>query len=479
MKRAIPPGLPRSAWIVLVALLLFRSITYALTDFSATGDGVTYMKNAGLIGTHHILPPLSVQPNAYAWLLSWFQVHKDPAAALQRIGRTQQLLDASIVITLCWLAMKLLGRTKPWLLVGAWTLIVFQPFTGIWSRTIYTEQTVSFLSFAGFLVLSASLFNRQSKSIALLGIGAAGAALGLASILRSDVLALNTVLLLGIILYLSFLAGNWLRWRRLKILTLILAYIAIPLLMSTYQYASSGEFGIFNNKRDLESYFGWIRTWPATPREYEVFAFLSQRQSWTLDNYPAKAFDSTEEKKAFSDIMEQWKKQYFATSATIDAQFNALTREKISKNPIRHYILNPIQRMYYFWVSKDGSQFYTIPYGLKRPISTAVAGLIFLARLLMIALFMAGFAGLILKLKKDRWSFAAENWLFFFCWLSCVYVLLRTFELGLLSSFMIAGLMELRFISIAMPFFLLGALLGAHQLTGREQPALRLGNRAR
>jgi len=203
MKRAIPPGLPRSAWIVLVALLLFRAITYALTDFSATGDGVTYMKNAGLIGTHHILPPLSVQPNAYAWLLSWFQVHKDPAAALQRIGRTQQLLDASIVITLCWLAMKLLGRTKPWLLVGAWTLILLQPFTGIWSRTIYSEQTVSFLSFAGFLVLSASLFNRQSKSIALLGTGAAGAALGLASILRSDVLALNTVILLGIILCLS------------------------------------------------------------------------------------------------------------------------------------------------------------------------------------------------------------------------------------------------------------------------------------
>ena len=119
--------------------------------------------------------------------------------------------------------------------------------------------------------------------------------------------------------------------------------------MSTYQYASSGEFGTFNNNRHNEGYFGWIRTWPANPREYEVFAFLSQRQSWTLDNYPAKAFDSTQEKKAFSDIMEQWKREYLAPSAAIDAQFQALTREKISKNPIRYYILNPIQRMYYFW----------------------------------------------------------------------------------------------------------------------------------
>jgi hypothetical protein len=34
----------------------------------------------------------------------------------------------------------------------------------------------------------------------------------------------------------------------------------------------------------------------------------------------------------------------------------------------------------------------------------------------------------------------------------------------MLSAYMIAGLMELRFISIAMPFFVVGALLGARML---------------
>jgi hypothetical protein len=111
------------------------------------------MKTARFIGLHLNLPPLSIQPHAYAWLLSWFQVHRDSALALQRIGRVQQFLDFSMIVTLCWLAFNFLGRSRPRLLVGAWILIILQPFTGIWSRTIYSEQSVSFFSFAGFLVL--------------------------------------------------------------------------------------------------------------------------------------------------------------------------------------------------------------------------------------------------------------------------------------------------------------------------------------
>lgn len=459
--------------MVLITLALFRAITYLLSDVSASGDGVNYLNNASYIGTHRILPPLAVQPNAYGWLLSWFQVHKDPDGALLRIGRVQQLLDFSIVMTLCWLALQMLGRSKPWLLVGAWTLILLQPFTGIWSRTIYSEQTVSFLSFAGFLALSVFLFRHQGKRTTLLGVALAGAALGLASILRSDVLALNTVLLLGLTIYLAFLAGNWLRWRRQKILAMVLAYIAVPLMMSSYQYASSGEFGIVNNNRLHEGYFGWMRTWPATPSEYEVFSFFSQNHAWTLDNYPTKAFDSAAEKKEFASIMDEWKKQSLAPSPTIDARFRALTQAKIRQHPLRHYLFNPLRRMFFFWVNKDGSQFYTVPYSLQRPISTAAAGLILLIRLLLIGLFLAGIWGLMARVKRNQWSVQPDNWLSLFCVLACAYALLRTLELGVLSSFMIAGLMELRFISIAMPFFLVGALFGAQTLTERGRPSQR------
>lgn len=467
MQRPMPRALPGSAWIVVFSLLFFRVITYALTDFSVSGDGVSYMKTASFIGSHRILPPLSIQPHAYAWLLSWFQVNKDSALSLQRIGRVQQFLDFSIIVTLCWLALNLLGRSRQRLLVGAWILIILQPFTGIWSRTIYSEQAVSFFSFAGFLVLSIFLFSRQRKLISQLGIAAAGLALGLASILRSDVLALNTVILIGLVIYLALFAGDWLRWRRIKIVTLLLSYMAVPLLMSTYQYASSHEFGVFNNKRSHEGYFGWVRTWPATPKEYEVFAFFSGRDLWTVENYPAKAFDSQNEKRTFSMIMEQWKKQHLAPSATIDDRFRALANQKIMKNPIRHYMLNPLRRIYYFWINNDGSQFYTVPFGLQRPLSTAVVGLITLSRFLVITLFLVGVSGLLLKFKRNQWTYQPESWLCLFSAISCLYVILRTLELGFLSSFMIAGLMELRFISIAMPFWVVGALLGTRMLAKR------------
>ena len=468
MQRATPrQRLPWHVWFALCALLLFRVVTYALTDISASGDGVNYMKSASFIGLHHILPPLSVQPNAYPWLLSWLHVHKDSVLALQRIGRVQQILDFSIVVTLCWLAFKLLTGSRQWLLIGAWILIILQPFTGIRSPVIYSEQLVTFFSFIGFLSFSFFIFRRQNKFINQFGMGFAGLALGFSSILRSDVFALNTVLLIGLVVYLAFVAGDWLRWRRVKILILLLSYISVPLLMSSYQYVSSGEFGIFNNNRLHEGYFGWIRTWPATPKEYEVFAFFSGRDLWTPENYPSKAFDSNNEKRTFSKIMEQWKKQGLVPSTTIDDRFKALAKEKSKKNPLRHYWLNPFQRMFYFWVNNDGSQFYIIPYGLRRPVSTAVVGLITFVRFGMISLFLVYVSGSLLKLKRNSFKYYPKDWLSFFSVLSCLYVFLRTLELGILSPFMIAGLMELRFIYIAIPFFLVGCLLGARMLVSK------------
>lgn len=472
-------GLPVSAWIVLILLILFRLATYLHTSFSLSGDGVSYMKTALFIGKHRILPPLSIQPNGYGWLLAWFNVYKDQTAALHRIGRFQQWLDFSVVLALCWLAKKILVKAKPVVLISSWALILLQPFTGIWSRTIYSEQFVSFFSFAGFLTLSFFLFRRQRKLVALLGMALAGVSLGLASILRSDVLVLNTFLLATLAIYLAFFADGYLRWRWPKIIVLLLSYIAIPLLMSSYQLASSGQFGIFNNDRDHEGYFGWIRTWPATPAEYEVFAFFSQKDLWTVDNYPAKAFDSDAEKKSFAAIMNKWKQRYFlAPTAETNSEFLQLTQEKIRRHPIRHYLINPIIRVSYYWWNTDGSQFYTVPYALQRPTSTVVAGLIFAARLLLLMLFLAGFILGACRPLFLQSTLQGNDWISFFCFISCAYVLVRTFELASLSSFMIAGLMELRFISIAMPFFLVGALLGTRLLTEKALLGLRQRDRA-
>ena len=166
-------------------------------------------------------------------------------------------------------------------------------------------------------------------------------------------------------------------------------------------------------------------------------------------------------------IMEEWKMQYLAPSAMIDDRFRALAYQKIMNNPIRHYLLNPLQRIYYFWINIDGSQFYTIPYELQRPVSTFVVGLVTLSRFLIISLFLVGVSGLLLKFKRNQWTYQPESWFSLFSVISCLYVILRTLELGLLSSFMIAGLMELRFVSIAMPFLVVGALLGMQMLTKR------------
>jgi hypothetical protein len=123
------------------------------------------MKTAIFIGKHRVLPPLSIQPNGYGWLLSWFGVYKDPAAALHRIGRFQQWLDFSVVLALCWLAKRILIKTKPILIVSAWTLILLQPFTGLWSRTIYSEQFVSFSASQDFSPSAFFCLDVSTKSL--------------------------------------------------------------------------------------------------------------------------------------------------------------------------------------------------------------------------------------------------------------------------------------------------------------------------
>lgn len=468
MAHAIHKRLSRSAWIALVLLLSFRAITHALSDISASGDGVSYMKNADFIGDHGILPPLSIQPNAYGWLLSWFRVNKDPASALQWIGKTQQFFDFAIVAFLCWLAVRFVGQSNK-LLIPAWIIITLQPFTGLWSRTIYSEQSVTFFSFTGFLLLSMMVCNNRNKRIAQLGLVVAGAALGFASLLRSDVLVLNSVLLLGLAIYLAFFAGEWLAWRRTKLATLALAYIAIPLLMASYQYKSSGEFGIFNNSRQNEGYFAWVRTWPATPKEYATFAFFSGRDSWTPDSYPSKAFDDPEEKETFAKTMEEWKKHYLAPDEAIDKKFMALANNKTIRHPVKHYMLNPIQRIYYFWINNDGAQFYAVPFNMKRPVSTLIVAAVSLSKLLLVALFLTGCTSLCITIAPKNGPSPLKNWSYFFSSIACFYVILRTLELGILSAWMIAGLMELRFISIAMPFMLVGALLGTRWIASRSK----------
>lgn len=172
--------------------------------------------------------------------------------------------------------------------------------------------------------------------------------------------------------------------------------------MSSYQLTSSGQFSLFTNDRDHEGYFGWARTWPSTPSEYEIFAFFSHKDMWEVQNYPAKAFDSESEKRSFAAIMHEWKHRYYLTpSPSTNADFQQLAQEKIKRHPIRHFIINPLIRIFYYWMNKDGSQFYTIPYGLQRPLSTVVAGIIFVARLILIALFMVGLAASMHRLKKS------------------------------------------------------------------------------
>ena len=441
--------------VCFIAILLFgRFVLIICSPNALSGDAIGYVYTAEYIIAHKGFPLLNLQPNGFPALIVPIVLLSGNMIAIV-MQCIHAIMDISVLVTLILIARKLFcikNLLIPRIIVCA--AIALQPFTATMASSVHTEQTVQFLLFFGSLSLFGSFVStRYSRLGPIIG----SLLLGLAAILRFELMLFDFVIL-SVFWFLYYRKYRYVKTLAKKILISMLCYSIFPLLILSFQYASTYEVGFVNSKYSMGGYGLWLRTWFLFEgEEYDKFVFATNKKpdwpGFEVSNYPERAFDSDDEYLKLSKILAKWKIE--GNSNSLDQSFIHLASEKSRRHPIRHYVLLPSLRMIHFWVNKDGAQTYLRVIPLQRPFSTMFVGLVLLLKL---ALLVTGLIGLYVICLKSKYQ-KTGDWVYL-ARLSGANVILRTLELGILGIFVYAGLMEVRYVVIVYPFFLLLSLIG-------------------
>lgn len=455
---AARPGLAR--WIELgtiLAALLFRVAVLASAPSGPSGDAEKYIAGADLIMETGHLPFLRVQPHGLSVLLCPL-VAACGGRVVEAAVAINAIMDVIVVLILIVIAQRCLsGAARP-IRLAFCLACALQPFTGTMVNAVYTEEACMFLTFVGVLAIH-YFGSHPSRTI---GVIAGLSMLGLAGLLRTDILLLNAALVVAQVL----LCGTRLFQARLmSALRRLAVFLVLPVAMLTAQYLSTSEIGFARPEFHCRGYMAWMRTWFAfSPIEYDRLAFGPGNPNWPgfeMTSFPERAFLSRREREQTFNLLGRWKQEGYTEE--IDKSFANIASQKSAEAPLRHFVVLPLLRMVHYWVNLDGAQVFLRVFPLPRPGSTAVVGMTLVLRALFLVFAAVGAwaawcsSGRFVQESPDRDLFR----------LASLAVLLRTASLGALGTVAWAGLMEIRYVLPVWPFLILLSLAGVCRCTGR------------
>jgi hypothetical protein len=246
-------------------------------------------------------------------------------------------------------------------------LAVLCPFTSNYTAVPLTETFAGFLTAATFLALIAQLRHssggmaalfktewttKHTESIlAVLG----GFLTGLGTLFRPE-----TPLLLGaswIILAFVFLKRRRF-WFWAQSMTLSAAGCLLPLLPWAIRNAVTLHEVQFLAPKDSNlpaeliprGFMNWERTWLFRISDCYRVTWKLNDDVINLEDIPARAFDTPEEKQRVAGILEQYNDDLTVTPGE-DASFAQLARERTARHPLRTYLWLPTGRAITLWFS--------------------------------------------------------------------------------------------------------------------------------
>src|SRR5437870_1690116 len=107
-------------------------------------------------------------------------------------------------------------------------------------------------------------------------------------------------------------------------------------------------------------YYEWLRTWVDDERYVKPLRWELNYSPITLDQIPAKAFDSAEERARVAELLEQYNHPRWDSSTLesmthvnitpeIDSGFALIATERRQRGPLRFYIWLPAKRSLALW----------------------------------------------------------------------------------------------------------------------------------
>jgi hypothetical protein len=358
------------AFLAMLTGLALR-LLFALQLPAPAGDSGLYLQLARNWADHHIfglllngqLAPTDLRMPGYPAFLAGI------AILFGRSHRAIALSQAVIDLCTCFLTAALAAALAPSVarrrvaIAGLW-LAATCPFLANYTAAILSEVLVAFLSTAALLCFALSL-KRETTEIRLRGhslrISTSTAALlgafltGIASLVRPE------MPLLLVVAGAVFAVRWWgsLGWRKVVLSGAAMAFLFfLPLIpwvarnfISLHKLQiSASRYTTTPDEYAPVGYYKWANTWMERFRDVYISVWKLNEEPVFIDDFPALAFDSPEEKARVAELFDQYNKSpTLDISPEVDRGFAEIARERTRRNPLRTYLWAPFGRALTMW----------------------------------------------------------------------------------------------------------------------------------
>jgi Dolichyl-phosphate-mannose-protein mannosyltransferase len=344
-----------------LALRVYLVLKFPVTD---TGDAPFYIELAwnwlknGVYGfaVHGQLTPVDMRVPGYpAFLAAVFAVAgQSPRAAML----AQVVVDLATCFVIALIAARLApeGSRRRVALAGLW-LAALCPFTANYTAVVLTETLVIFLTALAILVL----LQTDVGGVQIPGASAflanpwwlAGIVVGFGTLVRPE-----TPLVLvaaGLVLM-----AKW--WRPADWMKLVRAglLMGLGLLLPLVPWAARNWHTLhdvqFLAPRYSElpgeytplGFTAWTNTWMWRFRDVYLTQWKVNEEEIAIDQLPAYAFDSQDEKERMADLFDEYN-EALTIDPPLDQEFREIARERTERHPLRTYVKVPLLRTLTLW----------------------------------------------------------------------------------------------------------------------------------
>jgi hypothetical protein len=230
------------------------------------------------------------------------------------------------------------------------------PLTEIWA-IFFTALAFVFLIVLLARIMSAPLPDQLSRFLRtgnLLVLAAFfGAAIGLGTLFRPE----TPILLVTSLLLLAY----WMWRQRQTRACFKMAFVtgaAFLLLLLPWTIRNARTFHEFQplapkdatlpGEYDPKGFMAWERTWLYRVRDCYLVPWKLNEESINLEDIPASAFDTSDERERIAAVLEAYNDDLSLTEAE-DAVFAQLARERTARHPLRTYLWIPLRRAGRIW----------------------------------------------------------------------------------------------------------------------------------
>src|SRR6202161_313084 len=344
-----------------LALRVFFVLKFPVTD---SGDAPFYIELAwnwlknGVYGfpVNGQLTPVDMRVPGYpAFLAAVFAFAGNSPRAVML---AQAILDLATCFLLALVASRLATEKsrRRVALAGLW-LAALCPFTANYTAVVLTETLVIFLTALAILVLLQTDVGgaHVARATAFLANPwlLAGIVVGFGTLVRPE-----TPLVLfaaGLVLVAKWgRPADWMKLIRAGLL------MGLGLLIPLVPWAARN----WNTLHDVQflapryselpgeytplGFTAWTHTWMWRFRDVYLTQWKVNEEEIAIDELPAYAFDSQDEKERMADLLDEYN-EALTIDPPLDQEFREIARERTERHPLRTYVKVPLLRTLTLW----------------------------------------------------------------------------------------------------------------------------------